>query len=691
MAGSDFPDFGNTFDDDYADEDDVSGEGGESLLGMERLPPPPEIGGSPGYSEIEGRSASVVPGRNVSAKLFTQAAGHPTVSQLRVFKLEHGNPVSIGVIGAEANEEDFVREFLPDMPQPGDRVTMFRLRPLDINGEETGFEAPLPIGENHAALRRLRAARARREAAKSRQAYAPPAAASLGGIPSDVLSLVTNTVQMTQASLAEERRRSAELLAQLGEERMGVASNATASVEAMSARMLEANTQQSARLMEQMNASHQQSSDNTAAFFSTQLQAQQALRDAQERAAQQRLEEERARRAADAEEARRRRDEERAEWERRMQERDREQQRQAEMERLRREEERERADRRWEQRMREDQMRRDREREEREAARRAEQLAREEREAVRQREHEAAMRRMEIEAQQQREHAERMAALQQQQAQAAVAQLAHQNGGGLEQTLEKITATLALVGLEPRDIMERLLSGGGGGDGGSSGAEAWAKLAGTALTTAGEFAKTKMIADAQRSRPQLPPPSPLLAQGGQMPLVDPRMVPPPQGAPGGYPIPPQGHPDWEDDGWDDDDDTGEFDPNDLPPPPPTLQQAQAARARQAAPSAAAPSAAPGPSAAVGSVPLRVARVARKALRELAVKVANAPAETREGLVMMALTSTPEIAHYCAARSVFGALMEASNNNEALTREVIEMLRKHPLMPDDVNYGDGGGQ
>ena len=72
------------FDDSYGNDD----EEGESGRQVEHLPPPPEIGGSPGYSDIHGTGASVVGGRSTSPRLFTQAAGHPTVHQLRVWKIE---------------------------------------------------------------------------------------------------------------------------------------------------------------------------------------------------------------------------------------------------------------------------------------------------------------------------------------------------------------------------------------------------------------------------------------------------------------------------------------------------------------------------------------------------------------------------------------------------------------------------
>jgi hypothetical protein len=669
--------------DDYADDDGASGRA------VEHLPPPPEIGGSPGYSDIHGSGASVVGGRSTSPRLFTQAAGHPTVNQLRVWKIENGVPVGLGAIDASASEDDLVREFSAAMPRPGDGRAVFKVRPIDGDGREMGMEASVIIGEHHAALQR------QRRAASAQTAAAAQTVVN-NTLPNDVLRLMERAIDQTRASLDAERNRSRDLMEQIADERMNVASNATTSIQAMSEKMLDAEAQRARMALDSASNYHKQAADNQAAFFQTQMDLMRQEREREsDRAERERMgaEERFARTLAEMEmqqrrqqeEADRRRREEREAWERRMEEMRLENQRREQEAEAKRRAEAEAMERRW--RM---------EREEREEQRRREALEREEREAARQRDHEMKMRMAELEQGQQREHAERMMQLQQAQLAATMAQAAGKAGGGIKDTIKEVTGVLAMLGIEPGDLVQRFFAGGGGGDGGAGGA-AWAELAGKLMGTVGEVAKAKMIADAHKDRRQIAGPDPRrIAQ------VDPRMMPPPPGMPM---LPPGMQPEDDDEDYEDDEDfdggmpEGPVRPVTMPRRPVSVaRQRLRARRRQSAPAAApqAPQAAPQapaePVAAPEEAPkirLSVQRLARTALRDLANNLRTTPREGWEGAITLALTSEPAIYHYCQAFSVQAALMEASNGDAELTAAVISALRESPLVPDDLNYGDGG--
>jgi hypothetical protein len=119
------------------------------------LAEPPLIGGRTTSSDMYGNSAETF-GRMSSPKLYSSASQHPGAVQYRVWRMENGIPVGIGVIDSECTEEDFVEKFYPAMPKEGDGKTQFRLRPIDLRGNELGKEFPIVISEHHATLRHMR-------------------------------------------------------------------------------------------------------------------------------------------------------------------------------------------------------------------------------------------------------------------------------------------------------------------------------------------------------------------------------------------------------------------------------------------------------------------------------------------------------------------------------------------------------
>ena len=482
-------------------------------------------------------------------------------------------------------------------------------------------------------------------------------------LPTDVLRLMERAIDQTRASLDAERHRSRDLMDQIADERMNVASNATTSIQAMSEKMLDAEAQRARMSLESAGSYHQQAADNQAAFFQTQMDLLRSDREREgERSERERMgaEERFARtlsememqRSRQAEEAERRRREERETWERRMEEMRLETTRRGQEQDAQRRAEGALQERRWKQ----------------------EQIEREEREKNRQRDHATKLRQMELEQGQQREHAERMMQLQQAQLAATMAQAAGK-GGGVKGTIKEITGVLALLGMEPRDVVDRFFAPGGGGEGGAAGGAAWAELAGKLMGTVGEVAKAKMIADAHKGRPVA-----AAANPRQIARIDPRRMPPP-GRGAMSPLA-------EVEGWDEDEGEDDLDDADItgpPPRPPRGGSFGASRRRARLRREGAPKERP----ATEGIALSVQRDARKALRALVQRLRVIPRDEWDGFIQAAIAATPAIYTYCQTQTVVGAITEAGGADPAFVSQIIDILRKSPLVPHDLNYGDGG--
>jgi len=681
-------DYDLSFDEDYEEED--GGHGAASRV--DHLPPPPEMGGMSGYSDIHGEHAAMIGGRSTSPRLFTQAAGHPTVTQLRVWKMSNGVPVSLGPIDASASEDDMVRQFLKAMPQAGEGKCIFKVRPIDIDGREMGTEATVIIGEHHVALQRLRNVASQGNGSGG----SAPVIMQQSTLPSEVMGMMQRSMDASRGALDSERERSRELLHQMAQERIDLASNATASIQAMSERMLDAESTRNDTALRSAHNLHQQTSDNTAAFFQSQLEVMRSererdgdraerekeidrerysreLSEGEERRRRERAEQDR-RREREREEADRKRVQDREDWERRMMEMRREDERREREREQGIQRERDAAERRWK--MEQAERRAERERAKDEEGRR---------EMDRQREHEMKVRQMELESSQQREHAERMMQLQQTQLAATMAQA---RGGDIKKTLKEAMSTLAMLGVEPGDMIQRMFGAQGGGEGGGA---AWADLAGKMLGTVGEVAKAKMVADVEKRRPTLQmvrPPPQIPQQGMVTPIGNPNRMPPGMqpGMPPGMQAPPgmmppgqaggphygaMGPMDGLEDDWDEDDDFDFEDEN------------------EEAPQASAPQ--PPPSPQVDAAPPRstlglpVQRAARASLRGLVNQLKNTDPDSWSGPITLAYTSEPAIFHYVSEVSVNKAIEEAGGHGD-FKDALIDVLKASPLIPDDLNYG-----
>jgi len=133
---------------------------------VETLAEPPLLGAKPRSVDLGFGEEAQPFGRATSPKLYSSAAQFPTAVQYRVWRWENGVPVGLGAIDAEATEEDFVRSFMSAMPRAGQGNYQFRMRPIDIRGQELGKEFTINISEHHATLRQLRDLKRREEEEK---------------------------------------------------------------------------------------------------------------------------------------------------------------------------------------------------------------------------------------------------------------------------------------------------------------------------------------------------------------------------------------------------------------------------------------------------------------------------------------------------------------------------------------------
>jgi len=302
--------------------------------------------------------------------------------------------------------------------------------------------------------------------------------------------------------------------------------------------------------------------------------------------------------------------------------------------------------------------RRERERERtRKEEREREREDRERRELSQQREHEWRLKQLEIESAQKREHDKIMAQVQQMQMQAA---MQNGRGGDIKSMLTEAAGFLAAVGLDPKDLIQRVVSPPVA-EGNNT--EAWADLAGKVIGSMGEVAKAKMIADASKQRRD---------KRASIPSQDPRMIPPTM-----PPMPVM--------------------PSQMRAPMP--RDAPVAPYRQMMP--APPPQPPRPPVMVPPEPepiqsrpvtpktdlsFGVQRSARAGIRDLVQRLRTAAKEQWESVITVALMENGSIYEYIQSVSVAYALIEAGADEEFADR-IIEALLESPLVPDDLNYGD----
>jgi len=325
--------------DDFEDEyEDDSGSGGGfhaevSALNdpdVEHLGEPPLIGGGGSGSREEdlfGNSAEYAMGRAMSPRLYSQAAQFPTCSQLRVWKWENGVPVGLGAIDASATEEDLVRRFASAMPKKGDGRGQFKMRPIDIRGQELGQEVTLLISEHHAAIQSLR----EREAEERAESGAggvhfingggggTEAYGEMGRMFEHALEAAESRSNVLEQALESERERMRTEDMERAQERVDLATNAAQGVQALTERMMQDESQRSNRSMQMQNEQSQTLVTTLTSIFSQQQSMMQQSTDQQRRADEFRLEQERQRADRERRDGEERQRAQAQDWERKRQ------------------------------------------------------------------------------------------------------------------------------------------------------------------------------------------------------------------------------------------------------------------------------------------------------------------------------------------------------------------------------------
>lgn len=312
------------------EEDGYDGEDG-SAEGLNdpdvsTLAAPPKIGGGYGArgrrSEMFGEEADHALGRASSPRLYAQASQFPTCVQLRVWKWENGVPVGLGTIDATSTEEDFVRKFFTAMPRRGEGRAQYRLRPIDIRGQELGQEVTTVISEHHAAIRQMREAeeeeremrmygRGRFRGEDDDRNGGPPqviveapqssdSGEQMSHVVDRMLEVVEARAKALEDSLDMERERLREEESRRAQERIDLATNAAQGVQVITDRLMKDEAQRAERALR----AQQEQSQMVLTTITTQFQQSQQM-------------------AAQMAEERRRQDEYRLEQERQRSERER--------------------------------------------------------------------------------------------------------------------------------------------------------------------------------------------------------------------------------------------------------------------------------------------------------------------------------------------------------------------------------
>ena len=272
------------------------------------LGPAPLLGGSEtSVGNLYGREAMSL-GRASSPRLWAQAAQFPTCSQLRVWRWENGIPVGLGALDAEANEEDFVREFFEAMPKLGQGRMMFKLRPIDIRGEEMGKELSVVISEHHASLQSIRRAK-KAEVEESNQMnqqsgapmYLPPVQDDSGAAYASEMSRMfekaveaaDSRAQALENALLDERERLRSDDDKRSQERIDLATNAAAGVQAITERMMRDESNRAERSMRSQTDQSQMLLTTLTQIFASAQAQQHSISETARAADQQRLEQER--------------------------------------------------------------------------------------------------------------------------------------------------------------------------------------------------------------------------------------------------------------------------------------------------------------------------------------------------------------------------------------------------------------
>jgi hypothetical protein len=650
----------------------------DNMDGVTRLDEPPTLDGRGMRSSMFGNRATTIGGRSTSPKLLAQASNMPNCTQLRVWKWENGVPVGLGAIDSQASEEDFVREFLSAMPKVAEGKCQYRLRPIDINGNELGTEISLIISEHHMALQKFRRMKQAEDEddigfSKNRKRRYEDDSDDDGDFMtrySPQFDRIMSTAEKRAESLERQLEMEREELRKREELRMqdqvDLATNTARGVQVLTERIMADESKRAERAMQMQTEQSQTLVTTLTSIFAQQQSVLQAQMETQRRQDEYRLEQERqryereraeqdARRERERLELEERRYREREEYERKMREERENIERkiakeQKELEiRLQRERE-------------EMQLRVLREKEERESREkwfaeersRREQQEREDakqREYDRQRQHERMMRELEIQQQKDREHAERMMVLSKQEMQ-------NKTLGGIGEMLPIATGLLKQFGLEPKDVVSKIFTPERE-EKESGWAETLPKLLGAGADIARVALSSKMTTPVQPIG-QMPQALPPVDMSRRRPML-------------------------QDMGTDEDI---------YPPPRPQRQPIRQApegsvisfrdtsmmSEQQAMPQS------PIDKAGNAGMTLSEQRDARNALQELVGTLHSSDRSQWEDTITQAIMAEPQIYNYIQAVSVRYAIRESGADN-TLTENIVQALKQSSLVPTDLNFGE----
>jgi len=300
--------------DDYDDDDGVDRAiAGLNDPSVEQLGPSPRLGGTVGGgrpSDLFGQDAYTM-GRATSPRLYSQASQFPTCAQLRVWRWENGIPVGLGAIDAMAAEEDFVREFFEAMPKPGQGRMQFKLRPIDVRGEEMGKEITLVISEHHAALQQIR--RAKKAESEENTNNGGPMYGQGGTVVVDrgdgdagaayasemsrmfekAVEAADQRTNALEQALLEERERLRTDDGQRAQERIDLATQAAQGVQAITERMMRDESSRAERAMRSQSDQSQMLLTTLTQIFASAQSQQHSISETARAADHQRLEQER--------------------------------------------------------------------------------------------------------------------------------------------------------------------------------------------------------------------------------------------------------------------------------------------------------------------------------------------------------------------------------------------------------------
>lgn len=204
-------------------------------------------------------------GRGISASpLFQQAAQFPQATQLGVYKLEEGRPYSLGSVGLNATQEEFIKKYASSCPG------QFLLRPMDDIGGFLGDEFTYNVHEGHPGL------------AETDEATIPGGfQGDASGVAFDLLREQIMTARMEQSRLREtieaERQVLAEERSEIAQERVAMASQAANAVASQTERQMAYSNDQANQMITTLTGIFQQQQTQTQQMMAFQGQAHEQL------------------------------------------------------------------------------------------------------------------------------------------------------------------------------------------------------------------------------------------------------------------------------------------------------------------------------------------------------------------------------------------------------------------------------